>query len=93
MAATSKAKPSPPPLGIELERVGRWGRQPLYAAKVGTFGSTVIMVKRARKFYVGQRIQYCATRDTEGMATSCTPPWRGGIITEVNGERLHVTKF
>ena len=70
--------------------IGRWGRRPTYSAKVGTRGSTVVLVKRVRSFFVGQRIEYCETSDLCGMSVACTPTWRKGIVYRIDGNRLFI---
>jgi hypothetical protein len=77
---------------IEIEPEGRWGKQPLYPAKIGTFSSTHVMVKRVRKFHVEQRIQYCELKSVQGMSTGCTPPWKTGRIWLIDGGRLFINK-
>ena len=61
-----------------------WGRQPLYQAKVGTGSSCLVMVRRSRKFYVGQFIAFCTLQDVAGMSVGVTPPWRRGRITKID---------
>lgn len=74
----------------DVQPAGRWGRRPTYAAKVGTFGSTVIVVKRARRFKVNQRIEFAELTDLDGMSVGCTPKWRHGLIWKIEGDRLFV---
>lgn len=73
-----------------IEPVGHWGRRPYYSAKVGTGPGTLILVKRARKFSVGQRIDFCDTSVVRGMSTGCTPKWDGGKIWKIEHNRLFV---
>jgi len=75
---------------IELQPVSRWGRFPLYQAKVGTGSSTTIMVKRQREFFVGQRMQFAERSDVEGMCVACTPKWRDGSVWKIEDGRLFV---
>lgn len=70
--------------------ISRWGRQPLYLAKIGTGPSDLIMVKRQRKFRVGQRLQFATIEDVRGMCVGCTPRWRGGIAWKIEDNRLYV---
>ena len=66
------------------------GKRPLYAAKIGTHGSTLILVKRARRFQIGQRIQFAELSDVSGMAVGMAPRWRHGIIWKIEQEWLFV---
>lgn len=67
-----------------------WGRFPLYSAKIGTGPSNCIIVKRARRFFVGQRIEYSTLNDLQGRSTGCTPTWTSGVIWKIEGDRLYV---
>jgi hypothetical protein len=75
-----------------LKPTDRWGRHPLFQAKVGTFSGTLVMVKRVRDFELNQRIDYCEITDVDGMSTGCTPPWKHGIIWKIDGDRLFISK-
>ena len=70
--------------------ISNWGRQPLYQAKIGTGPSALIMVKRQRKFHVGQRLKLAAREDVRGMCVGCTPKWRSGIVWKIESDRLYV---
>ena len=70
--------------------ISRWGKQPLYQAKIGTGPSALIMVKRQRRFHVGQRLQFADREDVRGMCVGCTPKWRGGIVWKIESDRLYV---
>ncbi len=70
---------------IEVEPVPiRWGRQPLYSAKVGTGSSCLVMIRRSRKFYLKQFVSFCTLEDVNGMSVGMTPPWRRGRITKID---------
>jgi hypothetical protein len=75
---------------IAIQTVGRWGRRPLYAAKIGSGSSACVVVKRARKFAVEQRIEFANERDLRGMSTGQTPKWRVGYIWLIEDERLFI---
>lgn len=77
---------------IQIEPVGKWGRHPEYLAKVGSFSSAVVLIKRVRKFLEGQRIEFCDTKDLRGMSTGCTPMWRSGRIWKIEDGRLFIKK-
>ena len=70
--------------------LARWGRFPTYLAKVGTMGSTCIVVKRTRRFHVGQSIQFAETSDLTGMCKGMPPRWRYGDIWKIEDDRLFV---
>lgn len=70
--------------------IGRRGRQPTYQAKVGTMGSSVVVIKRARKFKVGQRIEFAETHDLNGCSVSMAPKWRTGTIWLIEDDRLFI---
>jgi hypothetical protein len=70
--------------------VDRWGRHPLYQAKVGSGPSDLIMVRRARKFRVGMNIHFATISDVRAMSTGVTPKWRSGNIWKIEDNRLFV---
>ena len=71
--------------------VRRWGRFPLFPAKVGTGPSTLILVRRDRTFAVGQRIKFATLDDVQGMCQGVTPRWRNGVVWKIDGGRLFVS--
>jgi hypothetical protein len=75
---------------MKLNPVDRWGRKPLYQAKVGTMSGSLIMVKRARDFEVDQRIEFAELQDVRGMSVSMAPRWRTGIIWKIEDDRLFI---
>lgn len=77
----------------EIYPVSNWGRKELFQAKVGTLSSTLVMVRRIRKFHVGQFIRFAELKDVDGMSIGCTPPWRGGVITRIDGNRLFIERM
>lgn len=77
---------------IEVTPVGRWGKFPTYDAKVGTFSGCRILIKRARKFTIGQRIEYAEEQNLRGMSTGCTPTWQPGKIWDIQDNRIFVNK-
>lgn len=70
--------------------VGRRGQQPTYQAKIGTMSGSIIIVKRARKFKVGQRIEFADTLDLRGCSVSVAPKWRTGTIWLIEDDRLFI---
>jgi hypothetical protein len=70
--------------------VSYWGRKPVYLAKVGTGPSTLVLIKRVRKFKVGQYIYFCNRRDVEGMRVGTTPRWKSGHIYDIRGTMLFI---
>ena len=77
----------------EVEPISRWGRQPLYSAKIGTTASNLIMIRRVRRFHVNQQIYFATLSEVEGMSVGCTPQWRSGIIWKIEDNRLFVNRF
>lgn len=77
---------------MKLCAIGRWGRFPTFQAKVGTGSSTVIIIKRARDFTIGQQIEFAETRDLQGMCKCCTPKWHGGLIWKIEDNRLFLDR-
>lgn len=77
----------------DVTPVSNWGRKPLYAAKVGTTASNLIMVYRVRRFRVGQQIMFATLSEVEGMSVGCTPAWRSGRIWKIESNRLFVERF
>lgn len=77
----------------DVQPISWWGRKPLYSAKIGTTSSNLIMVRRVRRFRVGQSIMFAAIADVEGMSVGCTPPWRSGNIWKIENNRLFVERF
>ena len=57
---------------IMVSIAGRWGRYPLFLAKVGTMPGSLVMIKRARSFEAGQIIQFSEERENSGRCKSCT---------------------
>lgn len=78
---------------VAIRPVSFWGRKPLYAAKVGTTASNLIMVRRVRNFHVGQQIMFATLSEVEGMSVGCTPAWRSGNIWKIEANRLFVDRF
>lgn len=73
-----------------ITSIGRWGRQPTFQAKIGTGPSAVVIVRRTRRFKVGQHIQFADIHDLSGMCVGCTPKWRGGHIYKIENDRLFI---
>jgi len=78
---------------IDVQPISRWGKQPLYSAKIGTTASNLIMVRRARRFFVNQHIYFAALSEVEGMSVGCTPRWRTGYIWKIESNRLFIERF
>lgn len=76
----------------QVVAINHWGRQPLYQAKIGTLPGSLIMVRRARKFYVEQRIEFAELDDVRGMSVGMSPKWQHGIIWKIEGNRLFVNR-
>jgi|694.fasta_scaffold00471_112 hypothetical protein len=72
---------------------GKRGRQPTYHAKIGTHGSTTIIIKRARSFIPGQRVQYAELHALRGASLSCTPQWQGGVVRRVDRDMLFIDRM
>jgi hypothetical protein len=81
------------PEQLAVEPVSSWGKKPLYAAKIGTTASNLIMVRRVRRFYINQQIFFATLSDVEGMSIGCTPRWSSGRIWKIDGGRLFVERF
>ncbi len=77
-------------LPIKLTPIGRRGRQPTYQAKVGTHSSTVVIVKRAREFVVGQRIEFAETHLLRGCSVGVAPRWIKGRVWRIEDNRLFI---
>jgi hypothetical protein len=77
---------------ITIEPIGRWGKYPVFAAKIGSLGSSCVLVKRKRSFAEGDAIEYCNERDLDGMSKSCTPKWERGTVWKVDGDRLFISR-
>lgn len=75
---------------IAVSPVGRWGRFPTFQAKVGTGSSSCILVRRTRRFSVGQFIAFAEEHHLAGMATGCTPKWRRGRVWKIEDDRLFI---
>ena len=78
---------------IMVSITGRWGRYPLFLAKVGTMPGSLVMIKRARSFEAGQIIQFSEERENSGRCKSCTPRWHGGRISKVGDDRLFIDRW
>jgi hypothetical protein len=69
----------------------KWGRQPTWYAKVGTLSGTTVIIKRARTFEVGQRIEFADLCDLRGTSRNMAPRWRTGYIWKIDDHRLFIT--
>lgn len=78
--------------GRKVVATGQWGRFPTYCAKIGTLGSSCVLIKRVRQFHEGQHIYYCDEPDLHGMSTGCTPTWHRGCIWKIEDNRLFINK-
>lgn len=79
--------------GLTVAPISHWGRQPLYSAKVGTTASNLVMIRRVRRFSVGQQIFFATLSEVEGMSVGCTPHWRSGHIWKIESNRLFIERF
>jgi hypothetical protein len=77
---------------VKLEPIGRWGRYPTFQAKVGTLGSTCVLIRRQRAFSEGDVIRYCEEHHLKGMGKSCTPIWQPGRIWKIEGDCLFISR-
>lgn len=84
MNAATRDKP------VSVESYGHRGHRPIYAAKIGTGPSASIVVKRARKFYVGQPIEFADTWELRGQSVGCTPRWKPGRVWKIEDNRLFI---
>ena len=73
-----------------IEPHSYWGRKPVFLSKVGTGPSTLVLIKRVRKFHVGQHIEFCNRRDVDGMCVGGTPKWKHGHIYDIRNEMLFI---
>lgn len=94
--STEKTPPTAPVDAVVRHRVNplpdRFGRFQYYQAKVGTHSATLIIVKRVREFFVGQRIDFAEHCDLQGMCQGVTPRWRSGIVWKIEFDRLFVDR-
>lgn len=81
------------PVAIAIAHCGFRGKRPIYAAKLGTGASTSIVVKRARKFFAGQTIEYAETWDLRSQSIGVTPKWKTGLISSIQNDRLFISKL
>ena len=77
------------PVYIPVEPMGRWGRFPTYPGKVGTHSSCCLLIKRTRKFHVGQRIEFALEHELRGLSKGMSFRWHTGIIWKIE-ERIFV---
>ena len=78
------------PVYIEVEPMGRWGRYPTFPGKVGTHASCCLIIKRTRKFYVGQRIEFAMEHELRGVSKSFgIHKWHNGYIWKIE-DRIFV---
>lgn len=70
----------------------KWGRFPMFFAKVGTGPSDLVIVRKVRKFFVGQRINFVRSDDVKGMKKGSSPDWwRVGIVWKIEDNRLFIS--
>ena len=79
-----------PEVSVRTKVNPEWGRRPTFQAKIGTGPSAVVIVRRSRKFRVGQYIQFAELGDVAGMCVGCTPRWRHGHIYKIDHSRLFI---
>lgn len=72
---------------------GRWGRFPLYMAKVGTMSGCLVMVRRKRSFAVGEAIKYATLDSVDGICVGVTPKWQGGLVSRISDDRLFIDRW
>jgi hypothetical protein len=77
---------------VKLEPIGRWGKHPTFAAKIGTYSSACVLIRRKRQFREGDALYFCDERDLKGMSKSCTPVWKFGRIWKIEGDRLFISR-
>lgn len=77
---------------MKIEPLGNWGKRVTFLAKIGTFSSAEIVVKRKRDFNVDDRIEFADTKDLRGMSVGCTPQWQVGRIWKIEGDMLFISR-
>lgn len=80
---------------IDVTAVQRWGRRPLFQAKIGTHPSTLVVVRGAplsgaTAFEVGRRIEFADHSDLRGCSKVLSPRWSWGIIWKIEDNRLYI---
>ena len=75
---------------IDVTPIGLHGRFPTYQAKIGTGSSAVVIIRRVRRFSLGQRIQFANIDDLMGQCVGCASRWRTGIIWDIMDNRLYI---
>jgi hypothetical protein len=73
-----------------IEPHGMFGRFVEYSAKIGSHSSTVVAVKRTRKFYVGQQILFAELNSRSSK--SIAPKWESGMIHKLDDNRLFISR-
>jgi hypothetical protein len=76
---------------VAIEPTLFFKERPLYSAKVGTGPSNIVAIKRMRRFWVGQHIEYCEY--SELRERGGRPLWHGGRIDEISGNRLFISRW
>ncbi len=78
-------------LDIETVRpAGYWDKRPYYPAKVGDGPETLVLIKRARKFSVGQSIKFCRRGETLHIRAGMAFTWSCGRIFKIENGRLFI---
>jgi hypothetical protein len=77
--------------------VDKWGRRPLFQAKVGTMSATLVLIKGARRagqdFFMDERIAYFEWSELQGRAVGFGPhDWHNGVIWKIEDNRLFINK-
>lgn len=66
-----------------------FGRQPIYQVKIGTMPGSLAIIKRVRKFYPKQRIEFAELEKNNRSP----PKWQGGIVDKVEFDRIFITRW
>lgn len=79
--------------GTAMTIVNRWGRFPLFQAKIGTMPGCLVMIRRQRLFTAGEIVKYATLDSVKGMCVGCTPRWESGMISKVGEDRLFIDRY
>lgn len=77
---------------LALAPVGAFRRWKTWVAKVGTHSSCRVLIKRDRKFCVGQRIEFLEEYFAKMYGHGVTPRWESGRIWKISNDVLFIER-
>ncbi len=82
---------------VMVTPVDKWGKRPLFQAKIGTHSGTLILVKRARRsgqpFEEHERVEYVDYSEVKDRSVGMAPQtWHDGVVWKVEDNRIFISR-